>query len=46
MEIAVIGAGYVGLVSAASFAELGHKVTAVDNDINKVASQRRKNAHL
>ena len=38
MRITVIGAGYVGLVSAACFAELGHEVFSVDNDQNKIAS--------
>ena len=37
MNVAVIGVGYVGLVSAACFAELGHTVVAVDNDPAKVA---------
>lgn len=36
MNIAVIGSGYVGLVAAACFAELGHKVVCVDNDPAKL----------
>jgi len=36
MKIAVVGTGYVGLVSGTCFAETGNKVTCIDIDINKV----------
>jgi UDPglucose 6-dehydrogenase len=36
MKIAVIGGGYVGLVSAACFAELGHDITIIEIDPAKV----------
>ena len=36
VSICVIGSGYVGLVAAACFAEMGHKVLCVDNDEVKV----------
>ena len=36
MDIVMIGAGYVGLTTGACLAELGHRVTCVDNDISKV----------
>jgi UDPglucose 6-dehydrogenase len=41
MRIAVIGSGYVGLVSAACFAEIGHTVISVDNDAAKIAMLMR-----
>lgn len=37
MKICVVGAGYVGLVSAAVLAEWSHDVTCVDNDEEKIA---------
>ncbi len=36
MELCIIGSGYVGLVSGACFAEIGHHVVCVDNDQKKV----------
>jgi UDPglucose 6-dehydrogenase len=41
MRLAVIGCGYVGLVSGACFADFGHVVTCVDRDEAKVAALKR-----
>jgi UDPglucose 6-dehydrogenase len=38
VNIAIVGTGYVGLVSGACFAEFGTHVTCVDNDADKVAA--------
>src|SRR6201999_2092579 len=38
IKIAVVGSGYVGLVAAVCFAEMGHEVICVDNDERKVAA--------
>ncbi|PSJ56231.1 UDP-glucose dehydrogenase family protein [Pseudaminobacter soli (ex Li et al. 2025)] len=38
MKVVMVGAGYVGLVSSACFAELGHCVVCVDKDTSKVAA--------
>jgi UDPglucose 6-dehydrogenase len=37
MRVAMIGTGYVGLVSGACFADFGHDVTCVDKDTGKIA---------
>ena len=37
MRVAMIGTGYVGLVSGACFADFGHEVTCVDKDASKIA---------
>jgi UDPglucose 6-dehydrogenase len=36
MNLAIVGSGYVGLVTGACFAEVGHRVVCVDNDLKKV----------
>jgi UDPglucose 6-dehydrogenase len=41
MDLCIIGSGYVGLVSGACFAEVGHHVVCVDNDQRKVDMLQR-----
>ncbi|MCM8757903.1 MAG: UDP-glucose/GDP-mannose dehydrogenase family protein [Candidatus Omnitrophica bacterium] len=41
MEISIIGAGYVGLVTASCFAELGNRVICVDNDLIKIKKLKK-----
>ena len=38
MQVAMIGAGYVGLVSGACIADFGHQVTCVDKDVSKIST--------
>ena len=38
MDLSIIGSGYVGLVTGACFADVGHNVICVDNDERKVES--------
>ena len=40
MRVAMIGTGYVGLVSGACFADFGHEVVCVDKDASKVETLR------
>ena len=41
MRVAMIGSGYVGLVSGACFADFGHTVTCIDKDPAKIAALER-----
>ena len=41
MRIAVVGTGYVGLVSGASFAKLGHSVVCIDTNKHKIDQLKR-----
>ncbi|MDO8900038.1 MAG: UDP-glucose 6-dehydrogenase, partial [Phenylobacterium sp.] len=40
MQVAMIGTGYVGLVSGACFADFGHVVTCIDKDAGKITRLR------
>jgi UDPglucose 6-dehydrogenase len=41
MRVVMIGAGYVGLVSGACFADFGHDVTCIDKDADKIAALKQ-----
>jgi UDPglucose 6-dehydrogenase len=41
MNVTIIGTGYVGLVTGACLAEVGHKVVCVDNNEQKVADMKQ-----
>ncbi len=41
MQIAIVGAGYVGSVTGAGLAEIGHRVILVDNNAARIAQFRR-----
>jgi UDPglucose 6-dehydrogenase len=41
MQVSVVGAGHVGLVTGACFADLGHHVVIVDNDAKRIANLKK-----
>ena len=41
MNIAVVGTGYVGLVTGVGLSEMGHHVTCIDIDETKVEKMRK-----
>ena len=41
MRVVMIGAGYVGLVSGACFADFGHQVACIDKDAARIAALKR-----
>ena len=41
MRVAMMGAGYVGLVSGACFADFGHQVSCIDKSAEKIAALKR-----
>ena len=46
MRVTVIGTGYVGTVTGACLAYLGHKVTCVDTDVAKIEKLRQGQAPI
>lgn len=42
MKISVIGIGYVGTVTGACFARLGHEVVLIDSDVRKVKAMKSR----
>lgn len=41
MRIAMIGTGYVGLVSGVCFSDFGHEIVCVDKDVSKIERLER-----
>ena len=46
MRISIFGSGYVGLVQAAVFADVGHRVICMDIDADRVERLQRGKCHF
>ena len=46
MKLCIVGTGYVGLVSAACFAEMGNSVTCIDVNKDVVARLNAGSVHI
>ena len=45
-KIAVVGTGYVGLITAACFADVGHDVVCIDSDVEKNEALRKNRSPI
>ena len=46
MKIAVVGTGYVGLVTGVSLSEIGHNVICIDTDEEKILKMRKRKSPI
>ena len=46
MNIAIVGTGYVGLVTGACLSDIGHRVICVDRNTDKIRSLRNSHIHI
>ena len=46
MKVSIIGSGYVGLVTAACFSDIGHNVTCIDNNEKIVGQLKNSKVHF
>jgi len=46
MNIAIVGTGYVGLVTGTCLADIGHRVICVDRNADKIRSLRNNHVHI
>ena len=46
MKIGIVGLGYVGLPLAVAFAEAGHEVVGLDNDVRKIEALNEGRSYI